>query len=750
MGKAQSKRSVDITTEPTKEVQEGSGKMEKIADVDQLKEQVLNSEPHINEAEATDKENKLDIDAAENEKDVTTEKEQTKESGDSAGVVVVTESTITDEANKIIGTENGDETLNDSKVTDEVAADSNKKPKKEKVKKKWSFRSISFSKKDKQKPSKKEKDNKDKDAAVAEETPAEQTNGECEKVPEETTEEVAAAPAPVASPENTTVETESPAKPEKLSFKLPVAIEAIVAPVAAAVVAEAEKIVETVSSAAAAIVENGKSVDDVPMPAAIEKSIIEVIKDEVKEVEEVVAAVVADIPAPAAIEEKIIDMVSKVIVEEAPIKKVEVNIEESVPALQQLEMPIISATTITTTQESDPMPPPLPSLPPPSQVLAFAESAMSAVLPQSDIPTISADDVNTQVVSDILNNAESLIEEKSAEIVEVVEQKVAAVVESVKEVIDDIVVPEIELPAAVEEVKEVIDEIVVPEIELPAAVEEVKESFEIDVVPVAQEIEKVLEEAVDRVESQISENIAEVSAAPSIIGQLIKDATDEIVAQAESLEEMVSDKVGQIADKIESLLPEESNDVLPPPPAIELDTEVLPPPADEELSVDISSPLPQNSLESLPSPPALESQIDETSASLPAPPPAEIEVEVEAPKEVEIEQPKEQAAIAQVVADSLNKTAEVFNEFTDKLENGNVENGHSEEAATNGNGTTNGHDSPTTESLNGDVEHEKVRIKLNKMCNELLNIILSFYFPFKIPEKVASIQPPTVGEVTAE
>lgn len=380
------------------------------------------------------------------------------------------------------------------------------------------------------------------------------------------------------------------------------------------------------------------------MPAAIEKSIIEVIKDEVKEVEEVVAAVVADIPAPAAIEEKIIDMVSKVIVEEAPIKKVEVNIEESVPALQQLEMPIVSATTITTAQESDPMPPPLPSIPPPSQVLAFAESTMSAVLPQSDIPTISADDVNTQVVSDILNNAESLIDEKSSEIVEVVEQKVAAVVESVKEVFDDIIVPEIELPAAIEEVKE---------------------SFEIDVAPVAQEIEKVLEEAVDRVESQISENIAEVSAAPSIIGQLIKDATDEIVAQAESLEETVSDKIGQIADKIESLLPEESNDVLPPPPAIELDTEVLPPPAEEELSVDISSPLPQNSLESLPSPPALESQIDEISASLPAPPPAEIEIE--APKEVEIEQPKEQAAIVQVVADSLNKTAEVFNEFTDKV-----------------------------------------------------------------------------------
>ena len=44
-----------------------------------------------------------------------------------------------------------------------------------------------------------------------------------------------------------------------------------------------------------------------------------------------------------------------------------------------------------------------------------------------------------------------------------------------------------------------------------------------------------------------------------------------------------------------------------------------------------------------------------------------------------------------------------------QLENGNIENGHSEEAATNGNGTTNGHDSPATESLNGDFEHEKVR-----------------------------------------
>lgn len=52
MGKAQSKRSVDITTEPTKDIQEGSGKVEKIEDVDQLKAQVNGDAVHI-EAEVT-------------------------------------------------------------------------------------------------------------------------------------------------------------------------------------------------------------------------------------------------------------------------------------------------------------------------------------------------------------------------------------------------------------------------------------------------------------------------------------------------------------------------------------------------------------------------------------------------------------------------------------------------------------------------------------------------------------------------
>lgn len=46
MGKAQSKRSVDITTEVKKDdVEEGTGKMEKIEDVDQLKPQI-NGDTH--------------------------------------------------------------------------------------------------------------------------------------------------------------------------------------------------------------------------------------------------------------------------------------------------------------------------------------------------------------------------------------------------------------------------------------------------------------------------------------------------------------------------------------------------------------------------------------------------------------------------------------------------------------------------------------------------------------------------------
>lgn len=52
MGKVQSKRSVDITTEPSKEVQEGTGEVKKIEDVDP-KAQVVNGDTPHNETEST-------------------------------------------------------------------------------------------------------------------------------------------------------------------------------------------------------------------------------------------------------------------------------------------------------------------------------------------------------------------------------------------------------------------------------------------------------------------------------------------------------------------------------------------------------------------------------------------------------------------------------------------------------------------------------------------------------------------------
>lgn len=123
-------------------------------------------------------EKKVESDAAENEKDASTEKESKDGGGDAGGEAAPiaasspvaadkTASEDSDAGNKTLENGSTDETLNDSKT----AEDSNKKPKK--VKKKWSFRSISFSKKDKQKPAKKDKDGEEK------------VNGDCEKVPEE-------------------------------------------------------------------------------------------------------------------------------------------------------------------------------------------------------------------------------------------------------------------------------------------------------------------------------------------------------------------------------------------------------------------------------------------------------------------------------------------------------------------------------------------------------------------------------------
>lgn len=162
MGAKQSKRSVDISGKEVESAGEvaatiagGEGRMEQLADADALKPQ-LNGDAHIHETEEKQKE--IDSGTPENEKDATTEKETKQQEEEKESVPL----TNGESEPKL---ENGDST---------PTLEDGKKPKKEKVKKKWSLRSISFSRKDKPKQEKKQKEEEPK------------TNGEPEKVPEET------------------------------------------------------------------------------------------------------------------------------------------------------------------------------------------------------------------------------------------------------------------------------------------------------------------------------------------------------------------------------------------------------------------------------------------------------------------------------------------------------------------------------------------------------------------------------------
>lgn len=212
MGKAQSKRSVDITTEVSKEGvagEEGAGKVEKIEDVEKPQS---NGDANHKEAEVSlfEKEGTIicwcfGIESIwfflfihiqgeekgtaenENEKDKATEKDEQPAAealpvengaGEEASA---TEEKPTIELEKLTAeSDNVNDTtavsLNESKEVVEggdgdAATPSTDKKKKEKSKKRFSFRSFSFSKKDKQKPK--------RSVGIA------TTNDECEKVLEE-------------------------------------------------------------------------------------------------------------------------------------------------------------------------------------------------------------------------------------------------------------------------------------------------------------------------------------------------------------------------------------------------------------------------------------------------------------------------------------------------------------------------------------------------------------------------------------
>ncbi|XP_052853004.1 A-kinase anchor protein 200 isoform X3 [Drosophila gunungcola] len=193
MGKAQSKRSIDITTDPKKvgEGDEVAGKVEKI-DVDQKTDA-----PAVNGDAATPKEGgdeaaatgekKETEEHSENDKDLTTEKSAAAaEGGDAAAETAKGEEGSPKEGAAAAGED----------ITPLADESIKSKSKKDKVKKKWSFRSISFGKKDKQKPAKSEEavsptsgttspTTAEAEAApAADAAPTEATNGEAEKTAE--------------------------------------------------------------------------------------------------------------------------------------------------------------------------------------------------------------------------------------------------------------------------------------------------------------------------------------------------------------------------------------------------------------------------------------------------------------------------------------------------------------------------------------------------------------------------------------
>ncbi|XP_050319396.1 A-kinase anchor protein 200 isoform X2 [Bactrocera neohumeralis] len=157
MGKTQSKRSVDITTEAKKNPDEDvTGKLEKIEDLDQKQ---VNGDASSQENVETEALQKKDGDETENDKDLTTEKSGGDNGAQDGGGDSNTGQSNASAAESASKEDESTGPKDGNKSTEEISPlsdENNKKPKKEKVKKKWSFRSISFGKKDKQKPAKAE------------------------------------------------------------------------------------------------------------------------------------------------------------------------------------------------------------------------------------------------------------------------------------------------------------------------------------------------------------------------------------------------------------------------------------------------------------------------------------------------------------------------------------------------------------------------------------------------------------------
>ncbi|CAG9860402.1 unnamed protein product [Phyllotreta striolata] len=207
MGARQSKRSVDITSSPSKtnegeSIAEGEGRLVKIGDVD-VKTATNGTVPHTEvDVEVTEKD--------ENAKDITVEKsiESKENPAEVAESKEVKENGVSDsEELKTPDSDTAGENLNESGVSEkspestevkEGEATPETKKLKEKKKKKWSFRSLSFSKKDKSKSKDGEKNGEVKE--IAEEN-AEDAKSPSSESPKTENAEPQAEAAPVLNGE---------------------------------------------------------------------------------------------------------------------------------------------------------------------------------------------------------------------------------------------------------------------------------------------------------------------------------------------------------------------------------------------------------------------------------------------------------------------------------------------------------------------------------------------------------------------
>lgn len=336
------------------------------------------------------------------------------------------------------------------------------------------------------------------------------------------------------------------------------------------------------------------------------------------------------------------------------------------------------------------IPPPLPTIPPPSQVMGFAESAMSGLSGLATSQNFAAPKIVEQVkeqvaaavtekvektVTDVKVEAEKKVEEVAAAVEEVktevqhkVEEVKAAVEEKVQEVVAAVTEAKGEVEHKIEETKAAVEEKVeqvaaaVTEAkveaeqkveEVKAAVEEKQEAIAETVSKVEEQIQEIQKEA-ETVKEEVTEKVAaELEAAKEaavpVVEQVLEAATEKVQEAvvtspgAEQIAEAIA-TIEKVTDGVLSSDESADNLQLPSPPptaaqsVADISDDIPPPPEPErdDLSVDVSSPLPQQSLESLPSPPQL-SQSD----SLPPPPPADSAQESQTST---IEQPSVDAA----------------------------------------------------------------------------------------------------------